>query len=411
LESQTAATCTEAGYATYVCSVCGYSYNKTTGAATGHNFDNGKVTTPATCGQAGVKTYTCQNGCGATETETIAAKTHVWSVATVTIEPTCTEKGLKSYYCLYGCGATKTAGIAPLGHDYVDTVCQREGCGKINYAEIIVLAGQSNAVGVGHRAYLTQHFDTVTYNHFLNGYDNIRIRFYAHNQKNTNFEKVTFGQAELNRDTFGPEVGIADYFGQRYKDREIVIVKCAFGSTSLAHDWAGPVDRYVTSNGVTVRPVGGDFNREAGWCLDELYALLDESIAALKADGYVPVISGFCWMQGENDASTNNNTAAYGDRYRRMINDFSTRYESYASDCIYVDGGISTIWKNYQAINEFKRAYAAESENRVFIDTIAEGLTTHNEPAGSPDIYHYDSDSVIKLGRLFAAAVDLGTAP
>jgi len=309
-------------------------------------------------------------------------------------------------WALFGRGAETEDG-APSQTEETDETAEAPKKEENKPIDVIVLAGQSNAVGVGHRIYLLQHFDAKTYSRFNNGYESIRIRFYAHNQKNDGFERVTFGQAELNRDTFGPEVGIADYFGQRYEDREIVIVKCAFGSTTVAHDWAGPEDRYqVGDDGEPVRPVGGDFNREAGWCLDELYALLDESLAALKADGYEPVIRGFCWMQGEGDAITDERTAAYPDRYRRMMDDFNTKYEAYLSECIYVDGGISPIWKNYREVNEFKRAYADESDNRIFIDTIAEGLTTQNEPVGSPDIYHYDSDSVIKLGRLFAAAID-----
>ncbi|MBQ4064803.1 MAG: hypothetical protein IJD10_01745, partial [Clostridia bacterium] len=92
---------------------------------------NGKVTTSATCSREGVRTYTCKNGCGTTQTEPIAAKTHFWSVATYITAPTCTTTGLKSYYCLYQCGETKTEVAAALGHDYVNNVCQREGCGKV----------------------------------------------------------------------------------------------------------------------------------------------------------------------------------------------------------------------------------------------------------------------------------------
>ena len=56
-------------------------------------------------------------------------------------------------------------------------------------------------------------------------------------------------------------------------------------------------------------------------------------------------------------------------------------------------------------MNELKRKYATDHPNCVFIDTIGEGLHTRNEPFEEPDIGHYDSDSMIKLGRLFAAAM------
>ncbi len=303
---------------------------------------------------------------------------------------------------LAGCnGKSKENGTDPKEETTVETEKQKN-------IDVVILAGQSNAVGVGHSAYLPRHFGGDELKRFRKGYEDITIRYYAHNHENAGFDPVTLGCAELNRDTFGPEVGMADYFTQQAPGRQVVIVKFAVGSTSLHHDWASPEDRYQTAeDGTLVRPVGGDFNREAGWCLDGLYALLHESLSALEADGYEPTVRGFCWMQGENDAITEEHTVAYPDRFRRMLASFEAEFAPYLTDCVYVDGGISTIWKNYREINEFKQTYAAEGDNRVYIDTIAEGLTTHNEPDGAPDIYHYDSDSVIKLGRLFAAAIDL----
>lgn len=63
------------------------------------------------------------------------------------------------------------------------------------------------------------------------------------------------------------------------------------------------------------------------------------------------------------------------------------------------------MWKYYKEMNESKSKYASEHENCCFIDTIAHGLTTNNEPEGAPDWAHYDSDSVVKLGRLFAEKI------
>ena len=56
-------------------------------------------------------------------------------------------------------------------------------------------------------------------------------------------------------------------------------------------------------------------------------------------------------------------------------------------------------------MNACKATFAADHENCVFLDTVAAGLTTANEPVGAVDIYHYDSDCVIKLGRLFAESL------
>ncbi|MCM1365543.1 MAG: hypothetical protein NC122_10560, partial [Faecalibacterium sp.] len=55
-------TCTVDGYTTHTCSVCGDSYTDNIIKATGHSYDNGKVTKSATCTSTGTKTYTCSCG-------------------------------------------------------------------------------------------------------------------------------------------------------------------------------------------------------------------------------------------------------------------------------------------------------------------------------------------------------------
>ncbi len=275
-------------------------------------------------------------------------------------------------------------------------------------ADIVVLAGQSNAVGVGHCAYLPRHFEGEELNRFFRPYENVKLRFYSHNFKNEAFAPTTVNCSEKGRDTFGPEIGIADSLSRRYPDREIFIVKCAFGGTSLHHDWAIGEDRFrATEDGTRERPVGGDFNREAGWCFDELIALLGESITKLEEEGYAPSIRAFLWMQGESDACAAEHAAAYGSRYRKLTDAFRERFAPYLADGIHVDGGISELWEFHREVNAFKQIFASEGENRFFIDTVAAGLTTNHEPDDRPDMAHYDSDSVIKLGRLFAEKITL----
>jgi hypothetical protein len=74
--------------------------------------------------------------------------------------------------------------------------------------------------------------------------------------------------------------------------------------------------------------------------------------------------------------------------------------------CVFADGGISEIWPLWREMNAAKAAYAAAHDGCVYVDTVANGLVTQNEPVGAPDIYHYDSDCVIKLGWLFGEALE-----
>ena len=50
-------------------------------------------------------------------------------------------------------------------------------------------------------------------------------------------------------------------------------------------------------------------------------------------------------------------------------------------------------------VNDCKKDFAALSATNIYFDTIEAGLHSNQEPA---DDVHYDSDSQIQLGHLFA---------
>ena len=152
-----APTCTEKGYTTYTCNICGDTYNGDEVAALGHNevtdkgyaatcteeglsdgkhcdrcntvlakqeviaalghsWDAGKVTKEPTEKETGICTYTC-TACGATKTEEIPKLDHTHNYQKEVTAPTCTEKGYTTYTC--ACGDTYTADeVAALGHSW-----------------------------------------------------------------------------------------------------------------------------------------------------------------------------------------------------------------------------------------------------------------------------------------------------
>ena len=112
-------------------------------------------------------------------------------------------------------------------------------------------------------------------------------------------------------------------------------------------------------------------------------------------------------MQGESDACTKEVVEQYAGLYDALLNDFQKEFGAYLSNCTFVDGGISETWPFFVEMNKAKRNYAQTHQNCYYIDTIGEGLTVSKEPDKEPDIAHYDSDSIIKLGWLFAQMVDV----
>ena len=96
------------------CSACGKYFSDENGsaeiekdswiiAATGHDWDDGVVTTEPTETKEGVKTYTCGN-CGGTRTEVLPVLGHTHKLSKVEAkEATCTEAGNAAYWTCSGC--------------------------------------------------------------------------------------------------------------------------------------------------------------------------------------------------------------------------------------------------------------------------------------------------------------------
>lgn len=75
-----------------------------------HDYSAWSTTKSATCDTNGVKTRKCSK-CGNAETQTIAATGHAWDEGKVTTTPTsCSDMGVKTYTCT-ACGRTKTEQI------------------------------------------------------------------------------------------------------------------------------------------------------------------------------------------------------------------------------------------------------------------------------------------------------------
>ena len=275
-------------------------------------------------------------------------------------------------------------------------------------ARIIVLAGQSNAVGVGYVEYLERHFSREKVEEFKNGYDEILINYYSHDMKSGGFVRTTVNCAEKSKDTFGPEIGIADLLSKKYPDEKIFIVKSAVGGTNLFYDWLPPSCKGEYCKGsFGMGDEENEFYHKGGWCFNELVKILGESISVLENQGYEPEISGFCWMQGESDAFETENVENYGIRYATLLKDLKDEFGKYMENCVYVDAGISEIWPYYREINAVKEKHAAETSGSFYIDTIGEGLTTLNEPEPEADTAHYDSHCTVKLGYLFADKIKI----
>ena len=268
---------------------------------------------------------------------------------------------------------------------------------------IIVLAGQSNAAGVGHFDYLTQSLDAAKINEIKNGYENVLITGYSHGfieGYRTVYADETSSDVGI-AGTFGPEIGIADRLSKQFPDETIYILKYAYGGCSLNYDFISP-----SARSVPIYVTNYDANKDRGW----LYDGMVESLQALISDLYmttdsIPTIEALMWMQGESDAVFEGAMNNYLTTFNAFMTDFkSTFSNNLSSDFALYDAEIndSGFWQYSNQLNTFKRNRA--DENNVVLDTNAR-LTTQYEPIGSNvDFAHYDAACYIDLGHMFADA-------
>lgn len=92
IEETTDPTCTEKGYTTHTCTICGDSYVDSYIDALGHDMTHSVTTKEPTCTQKGEETISCSR-CDYSETRQLDALSHV-VVTDETIAPSCTEDGL-----------------------------------------------------------------------------------------------------------------------------------------------------------------------------------------------------------------------------------------------------------------------------------------------------------------------------
>ncbi len=259
-----------------------------------------------------------------------------------------------------------------------------------NEVQVVVLLGQSNGEGHTHSQYLPKTVGEEKAALYAQGFEKVKISYactIANNTSNGQFVPVKLGQG-TNVGRFGPEIGMAEKIAELDPQKQVYIIKYAYGGTTLNSQWRSPSSKNT----------GGLYKGAVEYILQQCQALEEMEL--------YPVIKAVCWMQGESDAS-GTGFGAYETLEANFVKDLRNDlayYKPADAEIGFVDAGISqcVAWTHYQEINQAKQNLAAKDENHDYIDTIGAGLKFNAEPAGAPDIYHYDSKSMVELGYLFA---------
>lgn len=268
--------------------------------------------------------------------------------------------------------------------------------------DVIIISGQSNAVGCTHTNCISRTMGYSKYQEYMAGYEGIQIAydcwtkdyekdpplFYSQNKsKDNGFVKVMLGQGN-SLATFGPEIGIAEKLHEKCAGK-LFLIKYACGASNLKDDWAQRGS-----------PMYGQFIKYVNLQMENL-----------KSMGYIPTIKAFCWMQGEGDAYPGYYNEYY-DNLKGFVTNVREDLKAHSETEIpFIDAAISgtidpstskPVWEFYRQVNEAKKQFADEGQNNYYIDTIEAGMHTDQEPFDTIDRCHYDSESEVLLGNLFA---------
>ena len=282
---------------------------------------------------------------------------------------------------------TKAPTVAPTVEPTVEPLI-KEGMLTPGKAHVIIMSGQSNMVGRAQIRYLEQTATAEELAAYKAGYENIQIFYYVDHENSdptniaTEFVPVTLGQGSTTVQ-FGPEVGLAEYLNKAFPGEKFYLIKCAWSGAGLFNCFGA-----------------GQYH------FTEIVRRINVGINLLKNEGLDPEIFAFCWMQGETDAMYPEHAPNYLTNQTNMVNNWFKLYKKMAAPngIAFIDAGISEQWQYYKTVNNAKVTFQTQGTNRYYIDTIANGLTTLYE---NNDKSHYDSQSKIKLGRLYGQMIEM----
>lgn len=114
----------------------------------------------------------------------------------------------------------------------------------------------------------------------------------------------------------GPELGFGVTMAQHYgAETDVLLLKVAWGGTSLAKDWRPPSS--VASHG-----------GEVGWCYTNFTAHAHAALAKLTAAGTTYELGGVVWHQGWNDGCSSDMVAEYERNLANLIKDIREEFKA-----------------------------------------------------------------------------------
>lgn len=256
---------------------------------------------------------------------------------------------------------------------------------------VVSLAGQSNMGGVGNYEVLDQdvksRIDKVAHRVKLSiGGSEPRPLSYTYSKHNK--RKRGFGK------TFGPELFIGLSLAESYPNKEFLLVKTAFGGTSLYGAWNPRWDPQKADSAET-----RERTKEIQLYRQHKNNFL-ANIERLEKKGIPYKIIGMAWMQGEKDTRKEFSARAYEENLATLIKSYRTDFN--APEMPFVLGQINNpAPAGYTGIVRNAMVKVAQQDSLTGLIPTSTDTSWSDYPK-LPDDVHYNAEGQKRLGMAMA---------
>ena len=256
---------------------------------------------------------------------------------------------------------------------------------------VVSLAGQSNMGGVGNYEVLDQDvkskIDKAAHRVKLSigGSEPgpLSYTYSKHNKRKRGFGK-----------TFGPELFIGLALAESYPNKEFLLVKTAFGGTSLYGAWNPRWDPQKADSAETT-----ERTKDLQLYRQHKNNFL-RNIESLEKRGIPYEIFGMAWMQGEKDTRKEFSARAYEENLVTLINSYRTDFD--APEMPFVIGQINNpAPAGYMGIVRDAMVKVAQQDSLTGLIPTSTDTSWSDYPK-LPDDIHYNAKGQKRLGMAMA---------
>jgi hypothetical protein len=285
------------------------------------------------------------------------------------------------------------------------------------------MAGQSNMEGMAWIDHLKNYLltDEILHDYYapfvntssglFNQRDDVSVRIVHELYNRTGILGSGYGRKSSYR-YFGPEIGFGNTVGD-YFDDQVLLIKVAYGGSTLAVDWKTPsapptTFNYTFCNATGCQPYPAS---SYGALYRRMLSVVRETLSNLGAyvNGYDGEyeLSGFVWWQGFNDVVDSKKVSEYEDNLRALITD--VRIDLDIPDLPIVVGelgmlGLTPREKSHTIFREAQRAACASQTRCQYVGT-ARYVVLNGVRYDGESHYLGRADVMIRASQDFAIAM------